>query len=156
MTDDYRNRPRFGKRRKLAWIDEELETRGGPKAPSLNDAPSLTGNSSLNSSDNAHGPKAQNSGHTPGPWEYVQGDERNPYNAGIYGQSGRLIHLSAAMSDEDKANARLIASAPDLLAALKLVRDFDCKNTPALMGLPWFKEMHAAVFAAIAKAEGAQ
>ena len=59
--------------------------------------------------------------HTPGPWIYTQGDQRNPHNATVHSPDGTLLHLSAAMTEQDKANARLIAGAPDLLAALKLI-----------------------------------
>ena len=53
------------------------------------------------------------------------------------------------------ANARLISAAPEMLEALKLVREFDVKHAPALMSLPFFKAMHEAVFKAIIKAEAA-
>ena len=42
-----------------------------------------------------------------------------------------------------------------LLAALRLVREFNCKHAPALIDLPFFKSMDAAVFAAIASVEAA-
>lgn len=40
----------------------------------------------------------------------------------------------------------------ELVAALKLAREFNCKHAPALYHLPLFKSMDAAVFAAIATA----
>ncbi len=53
--------------------------------------------------------------------------------------------------DEARANARLIAAAPDLLAALTLVRDLD--DEAAQTGLPIMREKtRAKIDAAIAKA----
>ena len=61
--------------------------------------------------------------HTPGPWEHVPGGFT------IKAPSDRLsFQLIAALStgmktrDEVDANARLIAAAPELLAALRLAR----------------------------------
>lgn len=70
------------------------------------------------------------SGHTPGPWEI---DGLDPYNK-AFGISARNAEgyktpvvvwrgMGRPASEEGKANARLIAAAPDLLAALKLVAD---------------------------------
>lgn len=70
------------------------------------------------------------SAHTPGPW--VVGSERSPH---IYGPrhnlsrhaNGRqhIAEVSSAQTDstdpEAQANARLIAAAPDLLAALQML-----------------------------------
>lgn len=44
----------------------------------------------------------------------------------------------------------------EALAALKLVREFNCKHAPALMHLPFFKSMDEAVFNAIASAREVQ
>ena len=72
------------------------------------------------------------SNHTPGPWEVV--DESSKY-AEIIGESryvGRVYKwhhptvicpANNALAEEHAANARLIAAAPDLLAALKRIRD---------------------------------
>ncbi|HET7624396.1 MAG TPA: hypothetical protein VFM25_03955 [Verrucomicrobiae bacterium] len=55
--------------------------------------------------------------HTPGPWT-IRTDY--PYH-NIVSNDGRLIAetMLGSQTDEDKANARLIAAAPDLLASCK-------------------------------------
>lgn len=96
-----------------------------------------------------------NSKHTPGPWRIA-----HPKLTGRRQEGDRLIvgpdneHVAEAFqyqshtltdSKQSDANARLIAAAPDLLAALKWI-ERDCVNdTP---------EMWMAVKAAIAKTEG--
>lgn len=57
-----------------------------------------------------------NTQHTPGPWQYSPGHD--PHNqAQIYEKNGKT--LAVTYSDEGSANARLIASAPALLEALR-------------------------------------
>ena len=59
--------------------------------------------------------------HTPGPW--VAEHESDPAQVGT--EAGRFVAMTLPCSDsciasgEDYANARLIAAAPDLLAALE-------------------------------------
>ena len=93
--------------------------------------------------------------HTPGPWTYN-------FNPGLYGQvieaaTGKLIADPAEFRDwrahsgssaEAVANARLIAAAPDLLAALIAIAD-------AGDGVRMEPEYWAAVMDAINKAKGA-
>lgn len=57
--------------------------------------------------------------HTPGPWQWTQHFDPtiSIYKDG-FGQIARLYDSSAGTG---KANARLIAAAPDLLAALKSI-----------------------------------
>lgn len=83
--------------------------------------------------------------HTPGPWRFEEGTKTiravpsNHWLASMNSWDGAVDHA---------ANARLIAAAPDMLAALKLVADsgkFSCFDDSA-----W-----DAVNDAIAKAEGA-
>ena len=79
--------------------------------------------------------------HTPGPWRGIgpKGDEV------IRGPKGRdgYDELICVMGEVDTiANARLIASAPDLLAAAKAVvmamnADLPRKNAPASIVLAW-------------------
>ena len=84
--------------------------------------------------------------HTPAPWN-VTGFERIVVNDSL----GRTLALAPGSSndlDEMKANAALIAAAPDMLAALQDILDlWDDPNMP--MG-----DLLARVRAAIAKAEG--
>lgn len=92
--------------------------------------------------------------HTPGPW-FVQHSSH---------QGGLLIKpvpgQVVAQCDElpeMQANARLIAAAPDLLAALKALRDY-CWNNIAYFGDPVDGDAEAnaldrVVDAALAKAE---
>lgn len=104
-------------------------------------------------------------GPTPGPWDYVASTEHHgPYVTSEYGSTiadcyamsspsslsvrnggdSRPIHHMAEMSD---ANARLIAAAPELLAALK-----ECAESA---GFPYMTfEARDRVSAAIARAEG--
>lgn len=66
---------------------------------------------------------------TPGPWrvgkaQIAQIQEKQPYDPlAIYGGGQRLAILTGALSDEWQANARLMAAAPDLLAALEAMRE---------------------------------
>lgn len=66
--------------------------------------------------------------HTPGPWIVMHGDNGYPSgisapgDAGIPGAVGCIVRnggIGLPSSDAGKANARLIAAAPDLLAALE-------------------------------------
>ena len=66
------------------------------------------------------------SSHTPGPWHC--GTSLNCPGQFFIGQPGHcvtLAHVHNFPDDQREANARLIAAAPDLLAALKLMLDAD-------------------------------
>ncbi len=66
------------------------------------------------------------SGHTPGPWEYGKYHPSGPNRFGHFDitQTGEMyIHARSFASgpeSEGQANARLIAAAPELLAALRM------------------------------------
>lgn len=85
--------------------------------------------------------------HTPGPWraEWVPKGQR-PWVGRI--AEGRWAALACGKTDEEaEANARLIAAAPELLAALQAVADYWAGgDVPA--------DIDAAMRAAIAKATG--
>lgn len=54
--------------------------------------------------------------HTPGPW--ILKPYRKDFSIGISGESEYVVTVTG-MSEKDKANARLIAAAPELLEACK-------------------------------------
>lgn len=58
--------------------------------------------------------------HTPGPWYADKLQDRNAYNIFQYGGTSALLTIGGIGSDVE-ANARLIAAAPDMLNALKLI-----------------------------------
>ena len=98
--------------------------------------------------------------HTPGPWKAESFSGR--YN--VWPISKRRDDGTAVAYDMDEANARLIAAAPDLLAALRQIEvgantvDSCYRRNPgnfaaALCGL---KEYADAARAAIARATGEQ
>ena len=79
--------------------------------------------------------------HTPGPWAMVH---EGGADGGYYiGAKDQVVILPRGRMDE--ADARLIAAAPDLLAALKAMVLNDAHE---------YRDCHKAARAAIAKAEG--
>jgi hypothetical protein len=111
--------------------------------------------------------------HTPGPWKVIQAGD--PFNVPrIIAERGgvAVVCVNRYMGEkgpsaEESANARLIAAAPDLLAALKIAY-FELNAIHARDGVPytsdgWKSGVDQAYFssvveqarAAIAKAEGA-
>ncbi len=61
--------------------------------------------------------------HTPGPWEYVE-YPNGPIEVIAGGDVGGVVHQGQIFTEpddiaEERANARLIAAAPELLAACK-------------------------------------
>lgn len=96
--------------------------------------------------------------HTPGPWVVTPGDSV----VAIHSEDGKRVAATNTQTyyqkytETDMANARLIAAAPDLLAALKdAMRSSrkDFKSGPD--GDRQYREAYAEQFAAIAKATGA-
>lgn len=94
--------------------------------------------------------------HTPGPWTF-----HRPWSgfSQITGPNDELVFGIAAGSVDEKrpdceceANARLIAAAPDLLAALKTLSHYD--QEPDAVGMTEYDAALAAALAAIARAEG--
>ena len=91
--------------------------------------------------------------HTPGPWRVVSGldwpngpEERTTVVVALLGEPCHVAVLNS-MSDNPEADARLIAAAPDLLAALKVAVDLAERHYPDDKRL-------APCYAAIARAEG--
>lgn len=109
--------------------------------------------------------------HTPGPWLVGELAPGKPYVfveeereiARLYDKRGSFPQASIAGNDylyggQAEANARLIASAPDLLASLKyvlpLVEDMEKRIKRATTETPWGVVAANAIRAAILKAEG--
>lgn len=96
-------------------------------------------------------------GHTPGPWAYDADSKEVFASAEQYG-CGWIALVEGNDSDDQPlaaemqaANARLIAAAPELLAALKELVDYDDgSNEPGEFGYEILQRCKAA----IAKAEG--
>lgn len=91
--------------------------------------------------------------HTPGPWTAFDNDDDGIRVIGVTSRKSDVAHCrrgneypldSRRRHEEDFANARLMAAAPDLLAALKAVVAFTGAH-----GGPYVKAR-----AAIVKAEG--
>ena len=80
--------------------------------------------------------------HTPGPWFVLIDDDGCPLEIVLAGDHDMRIAVPA--SDGPLANARLIAAAPELLAALREVIAVSDRKT----------EIYDRARAAIAKAEG--
>ncbi len=97
--------------------------------------------------------------HTPGPWQYHIGRGSSPRlhiqtAAGYQIASTPEIGDYVPEADARKANARLIASAPDLLAALReMLREFEPADPGSADGV---SDCDAIILArqAIARAEG--
>lgn len=85
--------------------------------------------------------------HTPGPWRYCKTNGSPTHGEHVIAGSkpGYLAEVRDCGSGDVGANARLIAAAPELLAALVELRDWYTEHT----GLP-----AVAANAAIAKAVG--
>lgn len=103
--------------------------------------------------------------HTPGPWKH-HGDAVWSEHESVSGKvtkGERTNHVCAVSSRlrmperERLANARLIVSAPDLLAALQATKSWmeDCMFDMQQVGLP-SRTAYVAVCEAIAKATGSE
>lgn len=97
-----------------------------------------------------------NAQHTPGPWETLTFSNHELQTDFAMVKIGGRVHM-VGYSDEDKANARLIAAAPELLDALKLLLE----HAEGLIAEEYPKSMHKEQMAqfdsyraAIAKATG--
>lgn len=113
--------------------------------------------------------------HTPGPWEVTHLDATGSQSAGYanvravnrhmfgHGTCLPIVDVYLYHEPEQQANARLIAAAPDLLAALETARDYVAGELEyrkqAMAGYPdkWRTEEEdlASIDAAIAKARSA-
>ena len=97
-------------------------------------------------------------GHTPGPWRVSSALPTKTRGIDILAGHSRMTasvylhpHYMADDAAADHANAKLVAAAPDLLAALQAIIDLDDGDAPDL----WhFEKEFDAGRAAIAKALG--
>lgn len=101
--------------------------------------------------------------HTPGPWRFqihesANGDEIYGFEV-LTSVKRELVYFDADGRSETEANARLIAAAPDLLAALEGVRDIlgTAESNASGRGDEWdyVGPRVVAARAAIARATGA-
>ena len=97
--------------------------------------------------------------HTPVPWRIADEDAKFVYAIGPRGTNSFWAHVQAAgserVSDEEcRANAKLIAAAPDLLRELShLVRLLETPISDGRVSAPGLATLNGAK-AAIAKAQG--
>jgi hypothetical protein len=100
--------------------------------------------------------------HTPGPWQ-VERDRQHAQVFHVVGPSEIVMGLDGICSphrlndrtfNEDEANMRLIAAAPDLLEALKQVMGWVESWSPNFVEDEEWPEAKYYINAAIAKAEG--
>lgn len=89
---------------------------------------------------------------TPGPWETLKFSQHELQTDFAMVKVGKRVHM-IGYSDEDKANAHLIAAAPDLLEALKQMVSIVAIHSRATKNNFAWAEMDEAR-AAIAKAGG--
>ena len=98
-----------------------------------------------------------NTQHTPGPWN-VGDDSPNDYEGPIIDTRDRAVAVitidhETESTPEDRANARLIAAAPELLAFAHMIAN---GGLDALIGAEDYGTIEAEARAAIIKATGGQ
>lgn len=93
--------------------------------------------------------------HTPGPWQMYPSSEQMQVNVGVPDSAiGHAIAFGNTQA-EAQANARLIAAAPDLLAALQYVLDAHDYDGALTMGTARLSPaIRARIEREIAKATG--
>jgi hypothetical protein len=99
--------------------------------------------------------------HTPGPWSVTESFCNNACNRLVVKRKtwgGEVVADLGEAPDASRANARLIAAAPDLLEALRgLLRETKAKNPSPKVGKDFSLLVHIeAARKAIAQAEGTQ
>jgi len=92
--------------------------------------------------------------HTPGPWKVQRHETGDSRRITITGRPGMIADVDWNAPDENTANAALIASAPDLLAALEQCLPLVDKHRRMALGEGDTAAMNARQ--AIAKAEGGE
>lgn len=91
--------------------------------------------------------------HTPGPWKVAHG-MRGLQNLKVHGVENNegLGIVNCGTGKDGEANARLIAAAPDMLEALKLIVKMGNDSSPE--GIAVINRGYEMAAAAIAKVEG--
>lgn len=92
-----------------------------------------------------------NAKHTPGPWEFDDKHSSGFPLLCLYAADNRNPFHGSRSDDEQNANARLIAAAPELLEELKLILDFAIVEKSKLRA-----QEIASIRRVIAKATGEQ
>jgi hypothetical protein len=100
--------------------------------------------------------------HTAGPWAFTEGDAERRASSSVHKADDpefQIAHVTCEWQNdqqraEDIANAKLIAAAPELLAACEWVVETIQGGDSFEKLDPWAKEIVAAVRATIAKAKG--
>lgn len=89
--------------------------------------------------------------HTPGPWQVISDDHPEAINKNLEVVAGSniLCKIGGGLLDVRTANARLIAAAPDLLAALQSILNISLMDNGH-----WAKTIEVEASTAIAKAKG--
>lgn len=96
--------------------------------------------------------------HTPGPWFSEKSTADFWYitlDPDAYGRPIGQTWSAHCGTGSEEGNARLMASAPNLLAALRLARSI-CHDAFKDTAMEWDEESMGVIDAAIAKAEGSQ
>jgi hypothetical protein len=88
--------------------------------------------------------------HTPGPWEYRAPEKEEVWGPAIYASGAYDRHMEPLAAATTEADARLIAAAPDLLAALE---EIDSDNEWQTCGDSCVEFARPRIRAAIAKAK---
>jgi predicted amidophosphoribosyltransferase len=92
--------------------------------------------------------------HTPGPWRFYENAVSIDIVDAVHSNGLAILEKRGVNDEQKKANARLMAAAPDLLDALKQAHDF-IMTIPVEFFVPWQQGYnHEVVMNAIAKAEG--
>ena len=89
--------------------------------------------------------------HTPGPWSYIGNGDVVARSENYCGGEKDIASVFLTANDEDEANSRLIAAAPDLLEALREVLNNPAGDYDASDG---YENAVKQARAAIAKATG--
>jgi len=94
--------------------------------------------------------------HTPGPWKVEDYEDNPQYQVAIReaeNPNGRILAVLDKAHEQDKATARLVASAPDLLLACQVAFDLIDKWKRTPQGADFF-EVDSVLRKAIIKAGG--